>query len=109
MDKALEVNSEGYFKYLYKDPKHERTRYFNDILPNIYKHAHSRLQGSFTKYLYTEREKRFQTSKLIEKTNHDTNDLFSQQNEASCFTFLSLNHLSIKHKHADIKSNAIKS
>ena len=108
MDTALEQKNEGYSKYLYKDPKHERTRYFNDILPEIYKHAHPHFQGSFSNYLYTERERRFQTKKLIEKINHDMNVLFSEQNEASCFRFLSLDHLSIKQNHCDIISSGIK-
>jgi hypothetical protein len=60
-------SNEAYSKYLYKDPKHERTKYFNAILPDIYKHAHPFLLGCFSNYLYTEREKRFQRKKLIEK------------------------------------------
>ena len=36
------------------------------------------------------------------------NVLFSEQNEASCFRFLSLDHLSIKQNHCDIISSGIK-
>jgi len=56
---GTESNSEGYFKYLYKDLKHERTKYFNKILPDIYKLAQPYLLDNVPKYLYKERERRF--------------------------------------------------
>ncbi len=76
VDKATKSDNEGHSKYLYKDPKHERTKYFNDILPEMYQHAHPHLQGRFAHYLYTEREKRFQTKKLLESVNYDMDVLF---------------------------------
>ena len=53
--------------------------------------------------------KGFRQRSLLKKSIMIRMAFFSQQNEASCFTFLSLNHLSIKYKHGDIISNGIKS
>lgn len=100
-------SNEAYSKYLYKDPKHERTKYFNAILPDIYKHAHPFLLGGFSKYLYTEREKRFQRKKLIEKVTHNVDMLFAENNEASCFKFLSMNSSVLQRNNADIASKGV--
>jgi len=62
---GTESNCEGYFKNLYKDLKHERAKYFNKILPDMYKHAQPYLLDDLLKYLYKERKRRFQIKKKI--------------------------------------------
>lgn len=95
---------ESFSSYLYTDPKHERTKYFNDILPDMYKHAHPYLLEKFSTYLYKEREERFQTMKLLEMVSHNLDVLFSQENSASCFKFLDLDGTVLRHKHLDTVS-----
>ena len=95
---------QSYSSYLNADPKRERTKYFNDILPDMYKHAHPYLQEKFSAYLYKEREERFQTMKLLEMVNHNLDVLFSQENSASCFKFLDLDGTVQRHKHLDAVS-----
>ena len=95
---------QSYSSYLNADSKRERTKYFNDILPNMYKHAHPYLLEKFSAYLYKEREERFQTMKLLEMVNHNLDVLFSQENSASCFKFLDLDGTVQRHKHLDAVS-----
>ncbi|XP_078380283.1 uncharacterized protein LOC144663248 [Oculina patagonica] len=100
-------SKEGYSKYLYQDPKHERTNFFNEILPQMYKHAQPHLLGTFSKYLYKEREERYQTKKLLEGVHHDLSVIFSEANKASCFTFLSENLTTLRHNDIDIVNRGL--
>ncbi len=95
---------ESYSSYLYKDPKHERTKYLNKILPDMYKHAYPYLLGKFSTYLYKEKEERFQTMKLLEMVTHNLDVLFAQENSASCFKFLNLDGTVLRQKHLDTVS-----
>ena len=80
----------GYETFLYNDPKHERTKFFNQILPDMYKGASPFLLDGFKTYLIDETESRFKWKKLMEETEHDLGVLFSEKNEASCYQFLSM-------------------
>jgi len=72
-------------KWFYTNPRHPRTRYFNEILPQIYTVARPHMsESAFESYLFTEREKRWKLKGAIEKLEHNVSYLLSDKNPA-CF------------------------
>lgn len=72
----------------------------------MYKYAQPNL-SNFPKYLYEEREERFQTKKLLERVKNDLDVLFAEGNEASCLKFLKLNTANNRPHHLDTISRGL--
>ena len=74
-------------KWFYSNPRHPRTRYYNEILPQIYEAARPHTcmsESSFGSYLFTEREKRWKLKGEFEKLEPNVSYLLSDKNPA-CF------------------------
>jgi len=58
--KKAPEDQKPYAKWLYKNPQHSRTKYFNSILPDMYQECYPLLQTKFESYFFKEREWRYE-------------------------------------------------
>ncbi|XP_070567224.1 uncharacterized protein [Ptychodera flava] len=76
-------------KWLYADPKHSRTVYYNDILPTMYKAAYPHLQSKFQDYLYKERRERYIRKQVLDDLKKKFN-FKTSQNDAAYGKFINM-------------------
>ncbi|XP_001630864.2 uncharacterized protein LOC125563082 [Nematostella vectensis] len=72
-------------KYWYENPQHPRTKYFNEILPEMFEAAKPHMSDcAFEEYLFKERRKRWEAKTETEKIEQKLNYILSNDNNA-CF------------------------
>ena len=74
---------QSYEKWLYKNPVHPRTVYYNSILPTIYKDAYPVMQTKFENYFFKERMWRYELKEWKDKTEKKIQFYMDVSNPAS--------------------------
>jgi hypothetical protein len=76
---------------LYAHPKHERTRYYNEILPQMYKGAFTELGERFQDYFFKERSERYDFKIWQDGLNRKMSFLLHEPNHSGLNKYLSDN------------------
>jgi predicted transcriptional regulator len=88
-----------YQKWLYQNPQHQRTKYYNSILPAIYEEAYPSLQTKFESYLFKERSWRYVLHTWKKDIELKLNSKLDATNFAAYGKFVSETFTSINPEH----------
>ena len=92
-------DAEPYAKWLYKNPQHPRTKYYNSILPQIYTESFPLLQTKFENYLFQERESRYKFVLWRNEIEKKVKSKLDSKNPASYGIFTSNTFQSFQNVH----------